>query len=386
MSGGSPLRVAVAGCGRIARHVHLPLLRDGGEFTLVAVAEADRSRRPELPGVVTVADAGELTSPAFARRHGLDALFVCLPPGAHAGAAQAALEAGLHVYVEKPLAHDMAAAASMLRAARRRPRRVAAVGFNYRHDPALLRLEGWLRDGRLGEPRLVRTLFSTARREFPPWKRRRSSGGGALLDLGSHHLDLLPLLLGRELRSVAAWPAVDGEDAEDTGDTGDTRAHLTLELAGGLRAECDFLFGAGDVDRWEVHCEAGVAVVDRLRGRARWTPADPRGSRLRRALQGAVTWGEDLAALARLREGRRGWGSPLASYRAAFAAFATAVGGEPAPRLARFEDGWHSLARVEAARESMRRAAAGTPARVAPTPLPPASPGADPGSPHREGA
>ena len=57
MSGGSPLRVAVAGCGRIARHVHLPLLRDGGEFTLVAVAEADVSTTVRTTSVATAVDA-----------------------------------------------------------------------------------------------------------------------------------------------------------------------------------------------------------------------------------------------------------------------------------------------------------------------------------------
>jgi len=374
--------VALAGCGRIAHLIHLPLLRAAEDFDLVAVAEAQAGRRPDLAGVEVVADAAELVEPAFIARWRIEALFICLPPAAHGPLARGALEAGLHVYVEKPLAADLAEAGELLAAARRRPDRVAAVGFNYRFEPAFQTLGRWLGEGRVGEPRLVRTLFSTARRELPGWKRRHETGGGVLLDLASHHFDLLPHLLGRRVTGVTARV----EAGQGAGAADEERALVALEMEGGLVARSSFLFATADQDRWEIHGDAGVLEVDRRRRLPRFTPSHHWGANLLRVRQSLGALVADLAALARLAEAGRGRRSPLASYRRAFAAFASAArdgasrdgaadtsvhpAPVPTPPLATFEDGWRSLALVAAARASAARGSAQRATAVAPAPLP----------------
>ena len=97
------LRVGLFGCGRIAQALHGPILARMEGVRLTALADADAAARLRLaavaPGATLYADwrrpleLGEM-----------DAVVICLPPALHAPAAIAALEAGAHVYVEKPLA------------------------------------------------------------------------------------------------------------------------------------------------------------------------------------------------------------------------------------------------------------------------------------------
>jgi predicted dehydrogenase len=130
-----PLRIGVVGGGFIAQTVHLPLLRElGGWFRLEAIAEPSRRVRDALAARYAIAGvhAGhrELLDAG-----GLDAVVVCAPNALHERIVLDALDAGLHVLVEKPLCLS-AAGAERIAARAAASRRVVQVGYMKRFAPA----------------------------------------------------------------------------------------------------------------------------------------------------------------------------------------------------------------------------------------------------------
>ena len=129
------VKVGVVGCGLVAQAMHLPYLSALRErFTLVALAEPSAVVREALGARYGVP---ELHADYRALLEGgeLEALVVCSPAGTHAEVVLAALEAGLHVFVEKPMCITLADADAIV-AARDRAGRVVQVGTMKRFDPA----------------------------------------------------------------------------------------------------------------------------------------------------------------------------------------------------------------------------------------------------------
>ena len=329
----APLRVGLLGCGRIARLAHLAVLRRLQGVHLVALAEADPHRRAEVrrsPAVTMVADYRELLD-----MPDVEAVVVALPPSLHADAAVAAFERGKHVYMEKPLALSLAEAARML-AAWRRSGLVGMMGFNYRFNRLYATARERIRAGLLGELVIARSVFSTSTRPMPEWEQTRARGGGALLSLGSHHIDLMRFLLDREIREVSAgWRTQRTE--QDT-------AVIQMRLDGGLLVQSFFSFSAVEEDRVEIYGQEGKLTVDRsLSLNVEISPTTLRYARARqlvRTLRAAL--GIPHAVDKILSPGRE------PSYRAALAHFAAAVrfGRRASPD---FCDGYRSVAVAEAA-------------------------------------
>jgi myo-inositol 2-dehydrogenase / D-chiro-inositol 1-dehydrogenase len=346
-----PVRIGVIGCGRIVRRVHFDGLAATPGVEVVALADPDPEARAagvaRFPGARAFGDPSELVSWG-----GAEAVLVCVPSALHAAVAAGAFEAGLHVYVEKPVAADLEGARRVARAWRASGR-VGMVGLNFRHDPRYRELRERLRRGEIGELVAARSVFCSAAQDLPAWKRSRAAGGGVLLDLASHHADLVRFLLGEVVQVSASLRSVRGE--------GDT-AGLRMVLADGVVVESLFSSSAIDDDRFEVYGTEGRLAVDRYGSpeleRGASPPAYGRGARLRREL---------ASALRGLRRVARGAGEP--SFRTALARFAAATRGtaDPSPDL---EDGLRSLQIVLAAEESARSglsvalstAAAGEPA------------------------
>ncbi len=139
MSEATRIRIGVVGCGMVAQAEHLPYLSElQDRFELAAVADPSRTVREAVgaryavPGVHedyrSLLDAG-----------GLDAVLIAAPAATHAEVVLAALGAGLHVFVEKPLCISVPDADRIVEA-RDRAGRVVQVGFMKRYDPAWERL------------------------------------------------------------------------------------------------------------------------------------------------------------------------------------------------------------------------------------------------------
>src|SRR6478735_8703763 len=183
-------------------------------------------------------------------RDDIDIVDICAPGWMHADIAIAALEAGKHVLVEKPLANTLAEAEAMAAAAQAaRARGVQSmVGFNYRRVPALALARELIAEGRLGTVRHVRAAYLQdwlADAESPmTWRlRRETAGSGALGDIASHAIDQVLFLLGDAVTEVSGRlntfvdqrPGKNG--TEDV--TVDDAAWATLSLTSGAIASVE---------------------------------------------------------------------------------------------------------------------------------------------------
>ncbi|GAA1477624.1 Gfo/Idh/MocA family oxidoreductase [Nocardioides aestuarii] len=180
----------------------------------------------------------------------VDVVDLCVPGHLHSSMAIAALEAGKHVLVEKPLANTVAEAQAMADAATAATERGvrAMVGFNYRRVPALAWARQLVADGRIGTVRQARVAYlqdwlvdDTAPMT---WRlRKESAGSGALGDLASHAVDQVRALLGQEVLGVNGTvhtfvPRREGADGVEEV-TVDDAAWATLQLDGGAVASLE---------------------------------------------------------------------------------------------------------------------------------------------------
>lgn len=187
---------------------------------------------------------------AVIARDDIDIVDICVPGHLHAEIAIAALEAGKHVLVEKPLANTLAEAECMAEAAARARADgvVAMIGFNYRRVPALALARELIASGRLGTIRQAKVSYLQDWLVDPSspmtWRlRSETAGSGALGDLASHAIDQLQFLLGEQVSQVSATthtfvaerPGADGLEPV----TVDDAAWATLRLASGTVASLE---------------------------------------------------------------------------------------------------------------------------------------------------
>lgn len=264
----APLRFGVVGAGRVFQQYHLPSILARPEFEIVAVCDAapDQARATLAaakldPMVVTDLDE-------FFALGRLDALAVCSPNDAHTAPMLAALAAGIPVLCEKPLAADLDEARAIATAAEDRP--LAGVNLPYRfHDlvPVFLAELG-------GAPvdELTMTFNTAGQRVWRPvsawYSDVNRAGGGALLDLGPHALDLLETLFGPAVIDACRMDRPVGEERVEVDltfahaaatvriDRASRRLGLTIEAHQGDRIT------TFDVRRGEVHGAAGVARTE----------------------------------------------------------------------------------------------------------------------------
>ena len=183
-------------------------------------------------------------------REDIDIVDICAPGWMHADIAVAALDAGKHVLVEKPLSNTLTEAEAMAAAAKTaRAKGVQSmIGFNYRRVPALALARELISEGRIGTVRHVRAAYLQDWLVDPEspmsWRlRKETAGSGALGDIASHAIDQILFLLddavtgvsGRLRTFVAKRPGANGP--EDV--TVDDAAWATLTLASGAVASVE---------------------------------------------------------------------------------------------------------------------------------------------------
>lgn len=190
-----PLRVGVVGTGWIARD-HLAVLAARDDVRVAAVCDVEEERAAQAAeevGASVYASWQELLE-----REPLDAVWVCTPPLAHREPAVAALERGLHVFLEKPVARTLEDAAAVVAAAERSGS-VCAVGYQW-HGLDLL--DDVRRELGLQPPGLL-VGTSIGPTQSRPWFLDRAQGGGQVLERASHHIDLQRAIAGEVLRVQA---------------------------------------------------------------------------------------------------------------------------------------------------------------------------------------
>jgi len=220
---------------------------------LVAIAEADPVNRAAAgrlaPTCTLFEDFQDLL-----RSGAIDAVVICLPPHLHAASAIAAFQARLHVYVEKPLApsmHEGAAVVSAWQAAGT----IGMMGFNFRFHPQVRAVRAHLERHAIGRMLAVRGSFTILPHAIPGWKQHRSLGGGVLLDLASHHIDLVRYLLGEPVVQAFATTrslATEGDNAT-----------VQLTMASGVSVQLLVSLGSVEENRIELFGSEGKLVIDR---------------------------------------------------------------------------------------------------------------------------
>ncbi len=228
--GDRKVRFGIIGCGAIGP-THAAALAALPDVELVAVADplperaGDLAERFNVPGVY--ADAAELLADAA-----VDVVCLCTPSGAHADGTVAALEAGKHVVVEKPMDVTVEACDRVL-AAQQRTGRLVSVISQHRFDPATERVKGLVDAGTLGRLVLVtadvKWFRTQAYYDAGRWRGTWAlDGGGAVMNQGIHTVDLLLHLAG-PVRTVYAQTRTAAHDRIEVEDV----AAATLTFANG---------------------------------------------------------------------------------------------------------------------------------------------------------
>ncbi len=248
------LRFGVIGCGLIAYWTHLRLIPRLRHARLLAAADPDplaRERAHQLTGLPILEDPAALLA-----RSDIDAVVISAPSHRHADLAIAAAQAGKHIYLEKPIAIDLPSLHALNAAVRASGVRFAT-GFNRRHHPLFLQARHLLNAGAIGSVRAVFSSFCEPVDAMPPWKRQRATGGGVLLDLGSHHTDLLRWFLNAEVTQSECRLASRATEHDE--------AWLQLRFSSGAESSSYFSFHAAQADFFEFIGETGALRVDRHR-------------------------------------------------------------------------------------------------------------------------
>ncbi|MDP9397896.1 MAG: Gfo/Idh/MocA family oxidoreductase [Actinomycetota bacterium] len=194
------LRLAIVGLGErsvLAAYAHRP----GRGARVVAVVDPEPGRRAEAPGrfgadVEAVADYRDLFAGGGAP--GVDAAFVLTPDGTHEDIAVGLLEAGVPVFVEKPLAITVAGCDRILATARRTGTRLY-VGHNMRHMPVVLAMRQLIASGAIGAVKAIWCRHFVGHGGdfyFKDWHADRRNTTGLLLQKGAHDLDVIAWLAG----------------------------------------------------------------------------------------------------------------------------------------------------------------------------------------------
>lgn len=247
------INVGLIGCGRIASLVYLNFLNKIPGLSLKAIAEPDTVKR-EKAGLSAPHAALYTDYKDFLRDPNLSAVIICLPNHMHSEAAIASLENGKHVYLEKPIAINVTQADEVIRVWNE-SNLVGMMGFNLRFNPLYTSLKKQIEAGAVGDVICVRTVFTSSGRALPEWKKSRSTGGGALLDLASHHVDLMRFILGNEVIQISA--RIKSHSTEDD------IAILEYKTSDDIAVQSYFSISSADEDKIEVFGTRGRLYADR---------------------------------------------------------------------------------------------------------------------------
>jgi UDP-N-acetylglucosamine 3-dehydrogenase len=216
------LKIAVIGCGSIAKHRHLPEYAANGNVEIAALCDIIEGRAEEL--------ARKYQGKSYTNYEELladkeiDAVSVCTPNYLHAPISIAALNAGKHVLCEKPMATSKQEALSMISAAKNNGKKLM-IGHNQRFVSSHVKARKLIENGDVGKIYSFRTAFGhpgpekwSADGESSWFFKKDQAFIGAMGDLGVHKTDLIRYLLGEEIVEVGAFVETSAKTNSDVDD------------------------------------------------------------------------------------------------------------------------------------------------------------------------
>jgi UDP-N-acetylglucosamine 3-dehydrogenase len=242
----SKLKVAVIGCGSIAKFRHLPEYHVNSEVEIAAVCDIVAERAEKM--------AAQYGAKAFTdyldvvNLDGIDAVSVCLPNYLHAPVSIAALNAGKHVLCEKPMATSQEEAEAMIQAAKANNKKLM-IAHNQRFVTSHQKAKEIIEQGKLGKIYSFKTTFGHPGPEG--WSidgagswffNKEQAFIGAMGDLGVHKADLMRYLLG-EFTEVGAFIETNAKQNTDVDDNAVCILRTESGIIGTLAASWAYVSG-----------------------------------------------------------------------------------------------------------------------------------------------
>lgn len=198
------VKLGIIGTGLAARNLHLPALKNlQSKFTITAVCNHTEKKAKEfsqLAGNVPYhLDYNELLA-----REDVEAVIIALPIELNFEVCKKAMEAGKHVFLEKPLAANLHQAKQLL-SGEKKYKTVKMVGENYRYRQVFLKAEKYIKEGKIGKPFAFNwNMFQRVdpKKEYgaTKWRQKHKYPGGFILDGGVHYIAAVRTILG-EIKS-----------------------------------------------------------------------------------------------------------------------------------------------------------------------------------------
>lgn len=257
-------RVAVIGCGSIARMRHLPEYEANPKVEIVAVCDIVPERVAETAekyGAEAFTDYQELLEQVKP-----DVVSVCLPNYLHAPVSIAALNAGAHVLCEKPMATSYEEGLAMIAAAKTNDRRLM-IAHNQRFVPSHQKAKELIEAGELGKIYSFRTAFGHGGPEGwsidgkDSWFFRKDEAFiGAMGDLGVHKSDVIRYILGEEFTEVAAMVETNAKEDSNVDDNAVCLLKSESGIIGTLTAS--WAYNSGEDNATIIYGEKGTLRLE----------------------------------------------------------------------------------------------------------------------------
>jgi predicted dehydrogenase len=255
------VRWGLLGCGDIVRKRVARAILDESHSRLVAACRRDEARLQEFCHDFSVPrsyrdESGLIADPE------VDAVYIATPVSRHRDQTLAAARAGKHVLVEKPMARSVAECQEMIDACREHKVRLG-VAYYRRFYPVVWRIKELIAAGEIGRPLSVSattaTPFAIAPDEDGYWRVHGEEGGGSLMDVGSHRINLFLDLFGKVTDVKAFCDTLAGDyEAEDV-------ATLVLRFGPGMHGTLQCFFGTpAGLDEFAVIGTEGALRADPL--------------------------------------------------------------------------------------------------------------------------
>ncbi|REJ08855.1 Gfo/Idh/MocA family protein [Halobacillus trueperi] len=263
------LKMGIIGVGGIAQGRHIPSFLDlKDKVELAAVQDVNEERAEEVAEAHQVPYVFKDYKDMFSK---VDAVTICTPNKFHAEISIAALEAGVHVLCEKPMAITTEECEAMMKAAEKNDR-LLSIAYHYRYTPEAQLAKKAILNNEIGDP-LVTRVQAMRRRKVPGWgvfTNKDLQGGGSLIDFGCHLLDLALWLLddpkpievmGRTYDRLSKTPGQVNDwgafDHETFNVDDHVTSYITFENGESLQFECSW---AANIK--EDHTSLSISGVD----------------------------------------------------------------------------------------------------------------------------
>lgn len=256
------VKISIVGLGGITQITHLPVLSKMEDVEIVSVCDIDKAKARSIANKYNIKNYSNNLEELF-KNVETDLLIIASPTHIHKDNAITALEHGLHVLVEKPLARNYAEAKEIVDTAKKVKKNVM-VGMNTRFRPDIMMQESFLSANEIGEIFYIKAGFLKKRSTTEKWiENKEQSGGGVFMDLGIVLLDVaLWILKFPKIKSVSSvnyfHTFKNVEDSSFVMLRFENNATVTIETSWTLHRENDLFY-------FNVYGKEGSSSINPLR-------------------------------------------------------------------------------------------------------------------------